>query len=174
MVARLATRQDLDPLQVLMESAISELQRPFLEAAQIASSRLLMGLDSQLIQDGTYFVIEMDGVIAGCGGWSRRATLYGGDQTPGRDGAFLDPSVDSAKVRAMYTSPRFARRGIGRRVLALCEGAARDAGFRTTELMATMAGVPLYLACGYLPVAHIEDARGGVPVPLTRMRKTLR
>jgi len=172
-VERLATREDLDVLRVLIDSAISELQRPFLDPDQIASSRLIMGLDSRLIDDGTYFVIELDGVIAGCGGWSRRATLYGGDQTPGRDEAFLDPRLSPAKVRAMYTNPRYARRGIGRSVLALCERAAWDAGFRATELMATMAGMPFYLACGYRPVEQLHDARGGAPVPLTRMTKTL-
>ncbi len=156
-----------------MDSAIFELQRPFLDPMQIASSRLIMGLDAQLIDDQTYFVIEMEGQIAGCGGWSRRATLYGGDQTPGRNSTFLDPQIDPAKIRAMYTSPRYARRGVGRCVLALCEADAREAGFKKTELMATMAGEPLYLACGYVPVEHIQDSRGGVPVPLVRMQKEL-
>ena len=132
-----------------------------------------MGLDVQLIDDGTYFIVESGGEIAGCGGWSRRATLYGGDKTPGRDAAFLDPRVDPARIRAMYTSPGHVRRGVGRRVIAECEQAARAAGFRTVELMATMAGLPLYRACGYLPVEDVVDSRGGAPVPLMRMRKDL-
>ncbi len=170
---RLAARQDLEPLRLLMDAAISELLRPFLDEEQIASSRLIMGLDVQLIEDRTYFIVEADGELVGCGGWSRRATLYGGDRTPGRSPALLDPQVDSARIRAMYTSPSHVRRGVGRLVLARCEAAAREGGFRTAELMATMAGLPLYRACGYVPVEQVEDARGGVPVPLMRMRKDL-
>src|SRR5690606_12557589 len=106
--------------------------------------------------DGTYFIIERDGDIAGCGGWSHRATLYGGDHsTDLRDPAPLDPATDAARIRAMYTHPAFARQGVGRMVMALCEGAARDAGFARTELMATLSGEPLYRACGYTPIEHI-------------------
>src|SRR5215218_11143911 len=97
-------------LAVVMGAAIAELQRGFITPAQIASSRAIMGIDTQLIADGTYFAVEDDGVIAGCGGWSRRATLYGGDQTPGRDARLLDPATEPARVRAMYTNPAFARR----------------------------------------------------------------
>jgi GNAT superfamily N-acetyltransferase len=170
---RLATSADLPALTALMERSIGELQKPFLDPAQIASSRTIMGLDSQLIDDGTYFIVEQDGKLAGCGGWSRRATLYGGDASPGRDAALLDPSKDAARVRAMYTHPDFARRGVGRLILDLCESAARAESFRNVELMATMAGVPLYRACGYMPVADVVDDRGGTPVPLLRMRKRL-
>src|SRR6186997_3655301 len=140
---RQANREDLDALRALMEAAIAELQKPFLNEQQVASSRTIMGLDTQLIEDGTYFVVENDGELAGCGGWSRRATLYGGDQTPGRDAQLLDPARDAAKVRAMYTHPDFTRRGIGRLVLSLCENAAKAEGFTRVELMATMAGEPL-------------------------------
>ena len=171
--SRLATRDDLPALTSLMERAIGELQKPFLNDAQIASSRAIMGLDTQLIDDGSYFIVEQDGKLAGCGGWSRRATLYGGDASPGRDAALLDPAKDAARVRAMYTHPDFTRRGVGRLILELCETAARDEGFVHAELMATMAGVPLYRACGYLAVADVSDATGGTPVPLTRMRKRL-
>lgn len=171
---RLATLADLDALRVLMDAAIGQLQKPFLDAEQIASSRLIMGLDSQLVSDGSYFVVEADGVAVGCGGWSRRATLYGGDHTPGRDAALLDPATEPAKVRAMYTHPAYARRGVGRLILALCEGAARAHGFAEVELMATLSGEPLYLACGYRGVERISDTRGGVAVPLVRMRKSLR
>lgn len=156
-----------------MDAAIAELQKPFLDADQIASSRLIMGLDTQLIDDGTYFIIEVDGHAAGCGGWSRRATLYGGDQTPGRRPELLDPARDAAKVRAMYTHPSHTRKGIGRMVLTLCENAAKSEGFSRVELMATLSGEPLYLACGYQPVERITDDRGGAPVPLIRMEKAL-
>ena len=170
---RLATLADLGVLRELMDASIAELQKPFLDSSQIESSRTIMGLDTQLIEDGTYFVVEVDGKIAGCGGWSRRATLYGGDQTPGRNAAYLRPQSDPAKVRAMYTHPAHTRQGVGRLILSLCESAARKEGFSRVELMATMSGEPLYRACGYEPVERIHDERGGAPVPLVRMQKTL-
>jgi GNAT superfamily N-acetyltransferase len=170
---RFATRNDLDALKSLMDAAIGENQKPFLTPEQIASSRAIMGLDTQLIDDGTYFIIEHEGEIAGCGGWSRRATLYGGDQTPGRDAALLNPAKDAARVRAMYTHPHHTRKGVGRLIMTLCENAAKAEGFRTMELMATMSGKPLYEVCGYFPVEAISDDRGGAPVPLLRMRKAL-
>ena len=156
-----------------MDAAITELQKPFLDPIQIESSRTIMGLDTQLVEDGTYFVVETKGQVVGCGGWSRRATLYGGDQTPGRNAALLDPKQDPAKVRAMYTHPTYARQGVGRFILSLCEGAARNEGFLKVELMATMSGEPLYRACGYEAVERIVDERGGTPVPLLRMLKEL-
>lgn len=170
---RLARREDLPALRALMDLAIGELQKPFLNEAQIASSRAIMGLDTQLVDDGTYFIVESDSALAGCGGWSRRATLYGGDHTAGRDAALLDPARDAARTRAMYTHPRHARKGVGRLILSLCEQAARAEGFTRMELMATMPGVPLYTACGYEPVEAVVDDRGGAPVPLLRMRKAL-
>lgn len=156
-----------------MDAAISELQKPFLNESQIASSRTIMGLDTQLIDDGTYFIVHADGELAGCGGWSRRATLYGSDESPGRSAALLDRAKDSARVRAMYTHPHHARRGVGRLILSLCEEAARSEGFKKVELMATMAGEPLYRTCGYELVERLTDDRGGVPVPLLRMSKQL-
>ena len=170
---RRADRTDLQALEALMDAAIGELLKPFLDAGQIRSSRVIMGLDTQLIDDGTYFVVECGGTLAGCGGWSRRATLYGGDRSPGRDAALLDPSRDAARIRAMYTHPAFARRGVGRLILALCEDAARAEGFQRAELMATMAGEPLYRSCGYVPGDRVIDERGGVAVPLLRMHKLL-
>ena len=170
---RLARRDDLDALESLMDAAISELQKPFLDESQIASSRTIMGLDTQLIDDGTYFIVEADGQLAGCGGWSRRATLYGGDQSPGRSALLLDPARDAARVRAMYTYPQHTRKGVGRLILSLCERAARSEGFRKAELMATLAGEPLYRACGYEIRERLTDDRGGVAVPLLRMSKAL-
>ena len=170
---RPASRADLPALLPLIEAAIGELQKGFLDEMQIRSSRAIMGIDTQLIDDGTYFVVELDGRLAGCGGWSRRATLYGGDHSTGRDPALLDPARDPAKVRAMYTHPAFARRGVGRAILARCEAAARAEGFTTLELMSTLAGRPLYEAAGFGPVERVEDAAGGAPVPLLRMRKPI-
>jgi GNAT superfamily N-acetyltransferase len=170
---RLASRADFPDLTALIDAAICELQKPFLDAAQIASSRTIMGLDTQLIDDGTYFVVEQNSAVAGCGGWSRRATLYGGDRSPGRDAALLDPTKDPARVRAMYTHPDFTRRGVGRLILCLCEEAARAEGFGRVELMATKAGEPLYRACGYELLELVLDDRGGVAVPLLRMAKAI-
>src|ERR1700744_3706387 len=138
---RVATEDDLPALREVMDFAIAELQRGFLDEAQSAASRLVMGLDTQLVADRTYFILEALGRIAGCGGWSWRATLYGGDHSTAlRNAAVLDPARDAARVRAMYTHPDFARRGVGRRILALCESAASQAGFSRVELMATLSG----------------------------------
>lgn len=171
LTSRLAVPADVPALTALMDAAIAELQRAFLDDAQIASSRAIMGIDTQLIDDGTYFVVESDGDLAGCGGWSRRATLYGGNQTPGRDSQLLDPAVDPARVRAMYTSPSYARRGVGRLILSLCEAAAVAEGFTRLELMSTLSGEPLYTAYGFLPLERLTDATGGASVPLVRMEK---
>jgi GNAT superfamily N-acetyltransferase len=172
--SRRARADDIPRLDAVMEAAIAELQRPFLSPEQIAASRTIMGLDRQLIADGTYFLVEADdGQVAGCGGWSHRATLYGGDHSPGRDAARLDPAKDPARVRAMYTHPDFVRRGVGRLILELCEADAAAAGFRRVELMATLAGRELYSRCGYAPIEAIVDDRGGAPVPLVRMGKAL-
>ena len=173
--SRIAQPEDLPALRELMRRAIEELQHGFLTPEQIAASHQVMGLDTQLIKDQTYILVEAGGVIAGCGGWSWRATLYGGDDSVvAREPVPLDPQRDAAKIRAMYTNPDFVRRGIGKLVLGLCEAAARQAGFSRVELMATMAGVPLYRASGYNPVEAIESKPiNGVRVPLLRMEKVL-
>ena len=170
---RLAGRDDLEALKALMDEAISENLKAFLGESQIASSRAIMGLDTQLIDDGTYFVVATEGQLAGCGGWSRRATMYGGDQTPGRSAALLDPTKDAARVRAMYTHPHHTRKGIGRLIISLCEKAAKAEGFTKMELVATLAGEPLYRSCGFEAYEEIVDQRGGAGVPLLRMRKSL-
>src|SRR5439155_20988963 len=133
---RLATMADLPELRALMTVAIRRLVGAYLDEARVEASFEIMGVDTQLIEDGTYFSIEGEGRIVGCGGWSRRATLFGGDHFKDRDARLLDPAVDPARVRAMYTHPDFARRGIGRLVLSLCEAAAAREGFRTLELVA--------------------------------------
>jgi GNAT superfamily N-acetyltransferase len=170
---RLATADDIPALSALMARAIAELQKGFLDSEQIAASATMMGLDRQLIADGSYFVAEFDDQIAGCGGWSARATLYGGSQSPGRDARLLDPATEPARVRAMYTEPAFARRGVGRAILTACEAAARSAGFKRAELMATLSGEPLYRTAGFEPIEAILDSNGAVPVPLVRMGKAL-
>ncbi len=172
---RLATEADIPAIRALMARSIDALQRGFLDAAQIAASRAIMGLDTQLIADRTYFIVEHEGTIAGCGGWSKRATLYGGDHsTAQRDPALLDPAHDPARVRAMYTDPDRVRMGIGRLILTLCESAAAAAGFQRVELMATLAGEPLYLRCGYVEIERTAPPPiDGVVVPLIRMGKSL-
>ena len=172
---RLARIEDLEALRALMTRAIGALQEGFLTPDQVRASQKVMGLDTQLVRDQTYFMIEKDGRIAGCGGWSWRATLYGGDDSVvTREPAALDPATDAARIRAMYTHPDFARQGVGRLVMDLCESAARARGFRKAEMMATLAGEPLYRACGYLPIEHILSAPiEGVRVPLIRMGKSL-
>jgi GNAT superfamily N-acetyltransferase len=169
--SRLAVPADAPELTALMDRAIAQLQRAFLDEAQIASSRAIMGIDTQLIEDGTYFVVEFGDDIAGCGGWSRRATLYGGDETAGRDSNLLDPTVDPARVRAMYTNPTYARRGVGRLILSLCEAAAAAEGFTRLELMSTLSGEPLYTAYGFRPLERLVDVTGGAAVPIVRMDK---
>ena len=172
---RLARLDDLDLLRALMARSIGELQGKFLTPAQVAVSHKTMGLDTQLIRDGTYFIVTSDDAVAGCGGWSWRATLYGGDDSiVAREAAALDPATDAARIRAMYTEPAFARRGVGRYIIDQCEAAARAHGFRSAVMMATLAGEPLYRACGYRPVERIASAPvDGVTVPLIRMTKAL-
>lgn len=163
---RLALLADEPALSRLMTAAIDALQSAFLTPEQVKASHGFMGLDSRLIADGTYFLIQDGDAIAGCGGWSRRATAYGGNHSAGRDDRMLDPATEAAKVRAMYTHPDHVRKGVGTTILALCEAAARQEGFAALELSATMAGVPLYRSFGFIDVRPFEDS--GVPMILMR------
>lgn len=171
---RIAELADIDAITALQTRAIEELQRPFLTPAQIESSKATMGLDRQLIEDRTYFMIEAEGRLAGCGGWGRRATLYGGSHSAGRSDALLDPAKEPARIRAMYASPDFARRGVGRLLLALGEIAAAREGFTTLTLGSTLAGMPLYEACGFKEISRVDDAAGdGLKVPVITMVKPI-
>src|SRR5471032_3269794 len=162
---RLAIPGDMPALQLLMTAAIRDLLPQFLTPEKVEASFAVMGVDSQLKEDG---------VMAGCGGWSRRATLFGHNHTAGRDSRLLEPASEAARVRAMYTAPAFVRRGVGRRILELCEAAARAEGFARAELGATAGGEPLYRACGYQEIERLEvPTPGGVTVPITRMAKQL-
>lgn len=174
LIVRTATEADLPALRELMALSIGELQKAFLTPGQVEASYEIMGLDTQLVADRTYLVVEADEALAGCGGWSRRATLFGGDHTSGRDAALLDPAVDAARIRAMYTHPDFARRGVGRLIIETCEAAAAAEGFTRCEMAATLAGEPLYRACGYEVMEPFDGVTSkGVVVPLKRMGKTL-
>ena len=157
-----------------MKQSIRELIGACLPPPQVEASFEIMGVDSALIDDRTYFTVEHEGGLVGCGGWGRRATLFGGDHSGGRDARLLDPASEPARIRAMYTHPAFARRGIGRVVLARCEEAARAAGFLELALVATVAGEPLYRAAGYTLVDRIAvPTSSGVTVPCANMRKRL-
>lgn len=136
-----------------------------------AITRHVFGVDTQLIDDRTYFVIEQDGRIVACGGWSRRRTLFGGDQTKRGPDPLLDPATEAARIRAFFVDPSMARRGLGRQLITACMAAAKEAGFRAMELVATMPGEPLYLASGFTVMERFDlDLPGGVRVPVSRMR----
>ncbi len=173
-----AKQQDLPTIKSIMTKSIEVLQKSFLSNAQVKASYEVMGLDTQLIDDGTYFTVWAvrgeQKTMVGCGGWSNRKTLYGGNHSKGRSAALLDPAQDAARIRAMYTHPDWARRGIGTLILGKCEDAALAAGFTRAEMMATMAGVPLYEARGYTRIeAHTDIASDGTEIPLVKMGKAL-
>jgi GNAT superfamily N-acetyltransferase len=171
---RIATRADIPAIMALIEAAIVTNMAAFLSPREVEAARATMGLDTLLVDDGGYFLIEAEGVLVGCGGWSRRRTLYGGDKTAGRDDSLSDPSRDPARIRAMYTHPAWTRRGVGSMLLDLGEAAARAEGFKTIELGATIPGEPLYKARGYAEFARDETiGADGVRNVIIRMRKTL-
>ena len=154
-----------------MDAAIAELQRAYLDDDQIESSRAIMGIDTQLIDDGTYFVVEVDGASPGAAAGAAERPSTAGTRRPD---ATARGSIRRSILRgsgAMYTAPAFARRGVGRLILSLCERAAAAEGFTRLELMSTLSGEPLYAAYGFRPVERLEDATGGAPVPLVRMEK---
>ncbi|HTW34960.1 MAG TPA: GNAT family N-acetyltransferase [Rhizomicrobium sp.] len=171
---RQADTGDAPQLELLMNAAIAQLLAPYLPPEEVTASFAIMGLDRQLIDDGTYMVVEHKKRIVASGGWSARATLFGGDHTQGRNAAHVDPATESARMRAMYTHPDHTRRGLGRFILAESERQAQTRGFRRATLVATMAGLPLYRACHYREVEHFrESTPTGVSVPLVRMEKPL-
>jgi len=172
---RLAQTADIPVLRELIERSARGLSRDHYTPAEIeAAIRYVFGVDSNLIADGTYFVAELDGVVAGCGGWSARRTLYGGDQRPMGASDRLDPGSEPARIRAFFIAPEAARRGIGRRLLASCEEAARRAGFASFELMSTLPGVPFYRALGFVAVEEVADALpNGVVLRFVRMTRAV-
>jgi len=174
---RPATQADVPALRALIAASVRELQAQDYTPEQLEGAlATVFGVDSRLIADGTYFVAEVapGGAIAGCGGWSRRKTLYGGDQWTDRQDDFLDPARDAAKIRALFVHPAWARRGIGSLILKTCEDAARDAGFRRLELGATLTGVKLFGAAGYVAVENMEiPLRNGASLPIVRMEKRI-
>ena len=170
---RLASERDITDIKALMQRAIRELQKGYLTEAQIDASFAGMGLDTQLIEDQSYFVVCEGDLIVGCGGWSRRATLHGGDHSAGRDNRLLNPDTERARIRAMYCHPDHVKRGIGRLIIEAAEAAAKADGFKALEMAATKAGEPFYLRCGYHIEREWEDLNGVVPVPLLTMVKEI-
>ncbi len=171
---RIATRDDISEINGLMKASMSRLLPEVLSPAQVEKSNASMGLDTQLLDDGTYFLVLEDDAAVGCGGWSRRRTLYGGNHTAGRDDALADPATEAAKIRAMYTHPDHVRRGIGRMIIELGETAAKAEGFKTMELGATASGILLYEKCGYQVIQDLaEPDEDGIVVPIILMRKRL-
>jgi GNAT superfamily N-acetyltransferase len=175
-IIRKAVTDDIPVLRELIELSVRGLQAQDYTPAQIEISlRTVYGVDSQLIADGTYFVVEADSpakMIAGCGGWSKRKTLYGGDVWTGRQDDLLDPARDAAKIRAFFVHPEWARRGIGSLILQACEEEAAAAGFTRLEMGATLTGVPFYAAKGYVEREHISvPMSDGESLPIVRMDK---
>jgi GNAT superfamily N-acetyltransferase len=177
---RLATAADIPALRELIDKSVRVLQRADYSAEQLdAALGTAYGVDTQLIADGTYFVVEAEGAagektLAACGGWSMRKTLYGSDHGPYRDNAMLDPERDAAKIRAFFVHPEWTRRGIASLILKTCEDAAYARGFRRFEMGATLTGVPMYAARGYAKGEQIEvPLPNGMSLTVVRMWKTL-
>ena len=173
---RKATEHDVPLLRELIDASVRGLQSADYSPTQIESAlATVYGVDSQLIADGTYFVVESGepgNKIVACGGWSCRKTLYGGDRWTGREDSLLDPEKDAAKIRAFFVHPAWVRRGIGSILLDACEQAALAAGFRRFEMGATLSGVPLYAARGYVALENLGvPLANGESLPIVRMEK---
>ena len=172
MLIRAATPADVPVLEQLIAASARTLSAGYYNEAQTdAAIANVFGVDRELIEDGTYLVAEEDGELAGCGGWSRRTTLFGSDRFAGRTSGYVDPATGPAKIRAFFVAPTFARRGVGKTLLDTCEAAARSAGFITLELMATLPGVPFYVAQGYEPGTQVSLVFGTVSVDFVPMCK---
>ncbi len=172
---RTATPGDVPALERLIAASARGLGGDDYTAEQIdAALGTAWGVDTELIRDATYFVVEVDGALVACGGWSRRRTLFGADAQPGRESALLDPRHDAARIRAFFVHPDHGRHGIGRALLEHCERAAMDEGFRAAALMATLPGLRLYAAFGYVAGTPVEHPLpGGLTITFVPMEKRL-
>jgi GNAT superfamily N-acetyltransferase len=176
MLIRQAKTDDIALLKRLIEESVRSLSTGFYTRQQIESALVnLFGVDTQLVEDGTYYVVEVEGRMVGCGGWSKHGTLFGGDQMKaGKDDDLLDPKVDAARIRAFFVHPEWARRGIGSRLMEACERAAQEAYFTRLELVATLPGEPLYKAFGYAVTERFDiGLPEGVTLPVARMGKQI-
>lgn len=172
-----AVEGDVETIGNLIAESVRGLAKGIYNERQIELSiRSVFGIDHQLIADGTYFAAVSDDGIVGCGGWSKRKTLYGASHYDrSRDPDMLDPAVDAAKIRAFFVHPKAARQGIGRAILERCESEAAAVGFKSAEMMATLPGVPLYEVCGYIRGESVAISVGdGIEIECIRMRKDLR
>ena len=174
--SRRATEADIPALEALIPLSVRKLQKDFYSPGQIkAALGPIFGVDRQLIVDGTYFIVEQGREIVGCGGWSKRRALFGGDSHRSEPDNELDPSKEAARIRAFFVHPAWARQGIGRSILLVCEQSILAAGFRTIELVATLAGEPLYASCNYAVAERYEVAMAGpLSLPVVRMAKRIR
>lgn len=172
---REATRDDVEGIARVMRASLREIGRLSYDDAQVASSLVHLAVpDELLIDDGTYFVAVADGEIVGCGGWSRRRKTHAGSAQSASDAALLDPATEPARIRAMFTDPRWARQGIGRQILELCEARAAAAGFRKLQLVAMRSGEAMYRACGYVEVGDaVVRMEDGVELGCTLMEKSV-
>jgi N-acetylglutamate synthase-like GNAT family acetyltransferase len=173
---RQARHEDTPHLERLIAASVRTLGAAYYTEEEIERALVhVFGVDTQLIEDGTYFVAEADGQIVGCGGWSRRKTLFGSDRAKGAaEDSLLDPKHAAARIRAFFVHPDWARRGIGARLLRVCEAAARESGFDRAELAATLPGEPLYTAAGYVEMQQIDvDLRDGFILKIVHMGKDL-
>jgi GNAT superfamily N-acetyltransferase len=175
---RLATPTDVSEIVELMHVSIFENMKSFLSPAEVEAAQETMGVDRTLIEDESYFVVETvqrgQKIMIGCGGWGKRRTLYGGDHTIGRDDTYSDPAVEAARIRAMVTHPGWIRCGVGKYLLEVSEASARNAGFKTIELGATLPGEPFYLARGYKEIARdTHIAANGANNVVIKMEKPL-
>lgn len=173
---RTATLEDRAQIQQLIAESARGLSREHYSDAQIeAAIETMFGVDTDLIEDGTYFVVESDDELAGCGGWSRRRTLFGGDQYSARDRGYIDPATDPARIRAFFVHPKHARKGVAQAILKRCESEAAAHGFRALELLSTLPGVKFYKACGYMEQGNIElDLTENIKLGFVPMRKELK
>ena len=173
---RKATLDDCPAIEKLVALSARGLSTEEYTPDQIEGAlRGAFGLDTQLIKDGTYFVAEANGLLVGCGGWSKRKTLFGGDKHIARDAAELDPKTDPAKIRAFFVHPELARKGIGRAILARCESEAMSNGFRSLELMSTLPGLKMYSACGFVAEEPVNyELSPGLTIEFVPMKKMLK
>jgi GNAT superfamily N-acetyltransferase len=175
LMIRKAVLEDIPVLEALIPESVRVLGAGYYTPEQIEGSLgMVFGVDSQLIRDGTYFVAEVEGKIVGCGGWSRRRTLFGSDQAPEKDDAWLNPSRDAARIRAFFVHPAWARLGIASRIMQTCEAAAGEERFSRLELVATLPGEPLYRAHGFSAAEYFQvPLSNGGSLPVVRMSKLL-
>jgi len=175
MIIRKATMEDRDAIQQLIADSARRLSREHYTDLEIETAiETVFGVDTSLIEDRTYFAVEIDGQLAGCGGWSKRKTLFGGDQYRSRDVGYIDPKSEPAKIRAFFIHPDHARKGIARAIVNQCENEARAHGFHALELLSTLPGIEFYKSCGFTETGTLDlDLTDQVKLKFVPMRKEL-